>query len=48
MARHLHVICGGGTGSRLLRLLHDSGAIVSAGFLASTDSDPTLDNTPFH
>ena len=39
MTRHLHVFCGGGTGSHLLRLLHDSGAIVSAGFLASTDSD---------
>jgi iron complex transport system ATP-binding protein len=35
----VHVICGGGTGSDLLRALHRAGCQVSAGILSMNDSD---------
>ena len=35
----VHVICGGGTGSHLLRLLHERGYALSAGILSSNDED---------
>jgi iron complex transport system ATP-binding protein len=36
---HLHVICGGGTGSQLLRKLHERGYRLSAGPLSELDDD---------
>ena len=35
----VHVICGGGTGSEILRALHRAGCQVSAGILSMNDSD---------
>lgn len=37
--RMVHVICGGGSGSRAIRLLHERGFRVSAGVLNSQDTD---------
>ncbi len=38
-AAHFHVVCGGGTGSQLLRRLHERGFGLSAGALAENDDD---------
>ncbi len=35
----VHVVCGGGTGSKLLEMLHARGISFSAGILADQDSD---------
>jgi iron complex transport system ATP-binding protein len=37
--KHIHVICGGGSGKNIIQILHSAGYSVSAGVLNALDSD---------